>query len=192
MLGQVQDIEPPLPLIDYYGYELGIIEGRCDDNRLLQEVWCRDHLVIVAAPTHPYANYKAVSFAQLQQAKWVLREPGSGVRRIFESAVQGNIDDLDVCREYAYVPVILALVQQGAYLSCLPYLDVAHAIAQGKLVELRVPALNMERPLSFIWRADAVENPLRDCIRQEARRMIRNSNQLLYRQSDHHPPHQEA
>ncbi|MBQ1782791.1 MAG: LysR family transcriptional regulator [Gammaproteobacteria bacterium] len=182
VLLDVKNTEQVIEGVRNYGYELGIIEGRCDDSRLVQEVWCRDHLVIVASPAHPYAKYKAVSFAQLEQAKWILREPGSGVRRIFESAVQGSIDDLDVCREYAYVPVILALIQQGGYLSCLPYLDVAHAIEQGKLVELSVPALTMERPLSFIWRADAVDNPLRDCIRQEARRMIRNSSQLIYRQ----------
>ncbi len=36
-----------------YKYDLGIIEGRCDDNRLHQEIWCRDHLTVVAASHHP-------------------------------------------------------------------------------------------------------------------------------------------
>ncbi|WP_413769829.1 LysR substrate-binding domain-containing protein, partial [Vibrio vulnificus] len=54
-----------------YRYDLGIIEGRCDDNRLHQEVWCRDHLTVVASANHPFAKRETVSLAQLEQARWV-------------------------------------------------------------------------------------------------------------------------
>ncbi len=54
-----------------YKYDLGIIEGRCDDNRIHQEVWCRDHLTVVASAHHPFAKRDFVSLAQLEQAKWV-------------------------------------------------------------------------------------------------------------------------
>ncbi len=153
--------------------DLGIIEGRCDDSRLQQEVWCHDHLVIIAATHHPYAKLEKVSLAQLEQAKWVLREQGAGTRKIFDSAMHGVIEDLDVYREYEQVPVLRSLVSGGQYLSCLPYLDVVKFVERGELVTLNVPELNMQRTLSFIWRSDSVENPLRDCIRREAKRMIK-------------------
>ncbi|WP_087016878.1 LysR substrate-binding domain-containing protein [Thaumasiovibrio subtropicus] len=153
--------------------DLGIIEGRCDDSRLQQEVWCHDHLVIIAANHHPYAKLDQVSLAQLEQAKWVLREQGAGTRKIFDSAMHGVIEDLDVWREYEQVQVLRTLVGNGQYLSCLPYLDVVKFVERGELVALNVPELNMQRTLSFIWRTDSVENPLRDCIRREAKRMIK-------------------
>ena len=56
-----------------YQYDLGVIEGRCDDNRVHQEVWCTDHLTVVASAHHPFAKRERVSLAQLEQAKWVLR-----------------------------------------------------------------------------------------------------------------------
>lgn len=156
-----------------YKYELGIIEGRCDDSRLAQEEWTRDHLVIVASKHHPYAKKETVSLAQLENAKWVLREPGAGTRRIFDGAIHGLIDNLDVWREYAHVPVLRTMVAQGSYLSCLPYLDVEKFIEREELVALKVPELDMERTLSFIWREDAVDNPLRECIKKEAQRMLK-------------------
>ncbi|SDJ96757.1 DNA-binding transcriptional regulator, LysR family [Ferrimonas sediminum] len=155
-----------------YQFDLGIIEGRCDDSRICHEVWCDDHLVIIAAKHHPFARQKQISAAQLEQAKWILREPGAGTRRIFDGAIHGLVSDLDVWREYEHVAVLRTMVTKGYYLSCLPYLDVAAQIKSGELVALEVPGLNMARTLSFIWRADSSDNPVRECIRHEARQLI--------------------
>ena len=151
-----------------YHYEIGIIEGHCDDSRLQQSEWLSDHLVIVAASGHPYASQKQVSARQLQQARWVLREQGAGTREVFDAAIHRLVDSLDVWREYESVPILRALTQNGPYLTCLPYFDVADAVARGELVILDVPELDMRRPLSFIWRADACQSPLRDCLLNEA------------------------
>ncbi|GAA5217311.1 LysR substrate-binding domain-containing protein [Corallincola platygyrae] len=166
---EVENTENVIQGVLAHDYQLGVIEGRCDDARVHQEVWVHDQLVVVAALNHPYAKYDRVSLAQLEQAKWVLREPGAGTRRIFNSAIHGLIDNLDVWREYEHVPILKNMVVNGAYLSCLPYLDVVKAIERKKLVALNVPELNMARTLSFIWRKDAGENSLRECILSEAK-----------------------
>ncbi|MCM2678753.1 LysR substrate-binding domain-containing protein [Echinimonas agarilytica] len=175
----VKNTEKVISGVRDYQYELGIIEGRCDDSRLQQEVWCHDHLVIVASKHHPFAKYNEVSLSQLEQAKWVLREPGAGTRKIFDSAMHGAIDDLDVWREYEHVAVLRSLVENGPYLSCLPYLDVESSIERGDLVALSTPGIEIERTLSFIWRTDAVENPLRECIKREAKRMIKANKKKM-------------
>ncbi|WP_070966342.1 LysR substrate-binding domain-containing protein [Vibrio sonorensis] len=162
-----------------YKYDLGVIEGRCDDNRIHQETWCRDHLTVVAAAHHPFARHERVSLAQLEQAKWVLREHGSGTRKIFDSSIHHLIEDLDVWREYEHVPVLRSMVANGSYLTCLPYLDVERFIESGQLVALNVPELSMERTLSFIWRADMTENPLVDCIKREGLRMMKGKPSVL-------------
>ncbi len=162
-----------------YKFDLGIIEGRSDDNRIHQEEWCRDHLTVIASSHHPFAKRSTVSLAQLEQAKWVLRERGSGTRKTFDSRIHHLIEDLDVWREYEHVPVLRALVANGPYLTCLPYLDVERFIASGQLVALNVPELNMERTLSFIWRADMAENPLAECIMREGFRMMKSRPSFL-------------
>jgi DNA-binding transcriptional LysR family regulator len=162
-----------------YQYDLGIIEGRIDDSRIVQEEWCRDHLTVVVSAHHPFARRERVSLAQLEQAKWVLREIGSGTRKIFDSSIHHLISDLDVWREYEHVPVLRTLVANGPYLTCLPYLDVEKYIENGELVALNVPELEMERTLSFIWRADMTENPLADCIKREGLRMMKGRPTVL-------------
>jgi DNA-binding transcriptional LysR family regulator len=152
--------------------DLGIVEGRNDDTRIHQKKLIDDHLVVFTNPHHPFAKSGSVSLAQLEQAKWVLREIGSGTRRIFDGAVHGLIDSINVWKAYESVAVLKAMVQNGFYLGCLPYLDVAKEVAEGKLVILSTPQLDMKRSLSFVWRKDAGENPLRDCILAEARRLI--------------------
>ncbi|OKL44745.1 LysR substrate-binding domain-containing protein [Pseudovibrio exalbescens] len=172
---EVHNTEKVTQGVREFRYDLGIIEGRCDDSRLQQDIWCHDHLVIVASKHHPYAAYERVSLTQLEQAKWVLREPGSGTRAIFDAALFGVIDDLDVWREYEHVPVLRSLIANGPYISCLPYLDVIKFIESGEFVALNVPEIQIERPLSFVWRTNAEENPLKEVIIREAKRMIKHS-----------------
>jgi DNA-binding transcriptional LysR family regulator len=157
-------------LLDYQ-CDLGIIEGRNDDSRLHHEHWIDDHLVVIASARHPFAQHKSNSLAQLEQATWVLREQGAGTRRIFDAAIHGLIDTLNVWKEYEQIPLLKALVKKGAYLSCLPYLDVEKDLACGELVILSTPELNLKRHLSFIWRHDSGDNPLRDCLITQAKRM---------------------
>lgn len=157
-----------------YEFDLGIIEGRNDDSRLHKEKWIDDHLVVISSPNHPYAKYESASLSQLEQAKWVLREQGAGTRRIFEGAIHGIIEKLNVWKEYEQVSVLKALVKNGQYISSLPYLDVEKEVASGELVILPTPQINMQRHLSFIWRADSGENPLRDCLITEAKRLCRS------------------
>ncbi|MBU5693696.1 MULTISPECIES: LysR substrate-binding domain-containing protein, partial [Gammaproteobacteria] len=76
-------------------------------------------------------------------------------------------------------PVLRTLVANGPYLTCLPYLDVERFIESGLLVALNVPELNMERTLSFIWRADMEENPLAECIKREGLRMMKGKPSIL-------------
>jgi len=157
-----------------YQFDLGVIEGRIDDSRLHQEPWIDDHLVVVVSPHHPFAQNKRTSIAQLEQAKWVLREPGAGTRRIFDAAIHGVIVKLNVWKEYDHVGLLKALVKNGVYLSCLPYLDVEQDVANGELVVLTTPELNLKRHLSFIWRQDTGDNPLRDCLIAEAKCVTRS------------------
>ncbi|PMH41400.1 LysR family transcriptional regulator [Vibrio sp. 10N.286.49.B3] len=170
----VQSTQALIDGVVNYRYDIGIIEGRCDDSRIQQEMWCHDHLMIVASPNHPLTQPESVTIAQLAEAKWVLREQGSGTRTTFDSAVHHFIRDLEVYREYEQVPVLRHLVIKNEYLSCLPYLDVEQYIKQGQLVALNVPQLEMNRTISFIWRADMADNPLVECIKQQGLHMMQS------------------
>ncbi|MFM2480686.1 LysR substrate-binding domain-containing protein [Celerinatantimonas sp. YJH-8] len=179
LIPQVSNSEHVLQSLLSHELNVGVIEGRCDDSRMQLSHWCDDHLVIVANARHPLAQQPAVSLAELSQARWVLRESGSGTREIFMNAIYGKLSKLNIWREFSHVPTILALVGQSNYLSCLPERVVTKDNYDGKLAILKVPDLNIMRQFHFVWRKDSGNDPLRDCLLEQA--------QLLLSDNDHSP-----
>ena len=175
---KVENTEHVIQCLLNHQCDMGIVEGRNDDSRINQKKLIDDHLVVFTNPHHPFANSESVNLAQLEQANWVLREVGSGTRRIFDGAIHGLLDNIKVWKVYESVPVLKSMVENGFYLGCLPYLDVAKEVENGQLVILPTPEFDMKRSLSFVWRKDSGDNPLRDCILAEARRLMINNERV--------------
>lgn len=150
-------------LIDYR-YDIAVIEGHCDDDRLTVQPMCKDELVVVCSTQHPYAQKERVSPTQLGMANWVLRERGAGTRDIFDTNIHEHVQQIKVHREFDQAGVITEMVAQGQYLTCLSRRSVSEGVAQNKLKILNVPELKMVRNISFIWRKQELESPSRSVI----------------------------
>ena len=96
--------------------ELGFVEGAVTDPALLSEVVARDQLVLVVAPDHPWRSRAHAALAELVDIEWVLREPGSGTRSVFEAelARAGMIASLRVALELPSNEAVRAAVEAGA------------------------------------------------------------------------------
>jgi DNA-binding transcriptional LysR family regulator len=68
--------------------DIGFIEGKIEDPALTVEQVARDQMVIVVGPEHPWSAVDRLAQERLVEAEWVLREPGSGTRSVFEAALQ--------------------------------------------------------------------------------------------------------
>jgi DNA-binding transcriptional LysR family regulator len=68
--------------------ELGFVEGMVDDPILASVRVGRDQLVIVVGPEHPWVSVTGLQASQLVESEWVLREPGSGTRSMFEATLE--------------------------------------------------------------------------------------------------------
>lgn len=69
--------------------ELGFVEGVIDDPALTVEQVARDQLIVVVGPGHPWSTIDRLEPGRLIESDWVLREPGSGTRSVFEAALEG-------------------------------------------------------------------------------------------------------
>ena len=67
--------------------ELGFVEGAVENGRFASTPVARDQLVVVVGPEHPWIGRAKLSAADLMEGEWVLREPGSGTRSVFEEAL---------------------------------------------------------------------------------------------------------
>jgi DNA-binding transcriptional LysR family regulator len=67
--------------------ELGFVEGDVENEHFDSTPVARDQLVIVVGPEHPWAGRDTLTPDDLMEGEWVLREPGSGTRSVFEDAL---------------------------------------------------------------------------------------------------------
>jgi DNA-binding transcriptional LysR family regulator len=68
--------------------DIGFIEGVIEDPVLTVEEVARDQMVIVVGVEHPWSSVDRLEPQRLVETEWVLREPGSGTRSVFEAALQ--------------------------------------------------------------------------------------------------------
>ncbi len=93
--------------------ELGFVEGAVSNPALRSEVVARDQLVLVVGTDHPWAGRAR---AELADIDWVLREPGSGTRSVFEAALDqaGMTDSLRVALQLPSNEAVRGAVEAGA------------------------------------------------------------------------------
>ena len=117
--------------------ELGFVEGALDDPTLASTTIAQDQLVLVVAPTHPFAGATALTPEDLARADWVLREAGSGTRSAFEAALGAaglTAAQLRVTLELPSNEAVRAAVEAGGGAAVLSETVVAAALRAGTLV----------------------------------------------------------
>jgi DNA-binding transcriptional LysR family regulator len=119
--------------------ELGLAEGVVSDPALMTETMPGDRLSLVARRDHPWATGGALAPADLAAARWILREPGSGTRALFEKAIRAvGLDPaaLTVALTLPDGALIRHALLAGLGVSVLSDLVVADALRDGRVVAL--------------------------------------------------------
>ena len=139
--------------------DIGFIEGPCHEREMQTLPWMTDELVIVAAASHPLAakaRRGKLPVSALQQAQWLLREPGSGTRDAVLQALLPHLTRLRSPVELGSTEAIKTGAAAGLGLACLSRRVVADFVALGRLVELRTTLPPLRRALGTRgWRGAA-------------------------------------
>jgi DNA-binding transcriptional LysR family regulator len=132
--------------------DVGFIEGTIDDPALIAEPVADDELVLVVGPGHDWAERRPVSADDLAKARWVLREPGSGTRAVFEQALAEHdlaLSALDIALELPSNEAVRAAVEAGAGATVISRLVVAGSL---KAKSLALVDVRMSRRQFFVLR----------------------------------------
>ncbi|WP_261497473.1 LysR family transcriptional regulator [Albidovulum sediminis] len=118
--------------------DLGFVEGSVDNFALSSSTIPGDRLALVVAPGHPWTQRPPLG-REISASPWVLREPGSGTRALFEDVVQRAgvpIGKIVMSLELPSNEAVRAAVTAGAGASLLSVLVVQEALRAGALVEV--------------------------------------------------------
>jgi len=130
-----------------FDIDIGMIEGSCHSERIDILPWKKDELIVIAPEKHLLAKKSKITFESLQDAKWILRELGSGTREKFEKAMAGKIKPFI---ELGNTEAIKQAVLAGLGVSCLSKVVVADLLNTAQLVELKTPFLKLARDFYII------------------------------------------
>ncbi len=116
--------------------ELGFVEGTVASDRFLSTPVARDQLIVVVGREHPWVGRKRLSADDLLAGAWVLREPGSGTRSVFEAALARHGIALSALRIELEIPSnegVRAAVEAGLGATALSASVAAAGIEAGIL-----------------------------------------------------------
>ncbi|MFG1291787.1 LysR substrate-binding domain-containing protein [Xanthobacter versatilis] len=119
--------------------DLGFVEGEVEEPLLARTAVPGDRLVLVAAAGSSFADRRAIAPADLFEMPFVLREPGSGTRQVFEDALKASGLDpagLRVVLELPSNEAVVSAVAAGAGATVISDLVAAAGLATGTLRQL--------------------------------------------------------
>ena len=135
--------------------DLGIIEGSRSPEELSSEALWTDELILVVSTRHPWASQGSVDASHLPQADWILREEGSGTRRVFNDALTHagfSESDLSVMMELDSLRAIIAMVANNVGVSVMSRETVdSEEIRVRGVAALSIRGLNLTRQLKAIF-----------------------------------------
>gem|GEM_PF-6100893 len=88
--------------------------------------------------------------ASFVDAPWVMREPGSGTRQVFDRSIGERLHKLNIVLELQHTEAIKHAVEAGMGISCLSEISLAKDFQRGTFVALNTPFLDLERWLYLI------------------------------------------
>lgn len=124
--------------------ELGFVEGAVENEHFASTPVARDQLIVVVGPDHPWVDHARLTPRDLMHGDWVLREPGSGTRAVFENDLADLGVDPGALRIRLELPsneAVRAAVEAGLWATALSATVVAASIEAGLLqqVAFRLP-----------------------------------------------------
>jgi DNA-binding transcriptional LysR family regulator len=121
--------------------DLGFVEGEVDDPALAIRKMEGDSLAVVVGAGHPWIGKTRITPKLLTETSWILREPGSGTRSMFEAALKKfeiKLSDLDVRLELPSNESVRVAVESGDCATAISDLVVAQSLAAGTLHRVKI------------------------------------------------------
>lgn len=120
--------------------KIGFVEGKIDDPFLSITPVADDELLLLAPPGQGWSQHGSAD--NLAAARWVLREAGSGTRSVLHDMLRKaklSVKDIDVALVLPSNEAVRTAVENGAGVTVLSRLVVAHAVKAGALTVIDYP-----------------------------------------------------
>lgn len=123
--------------------DLGLIEGIVYNKDLINIPFSSYELVVICSPQHEFAKERSVDINKLTNERLLLREEGSAIRDVFDSALL--LHDISINPIWTSVnsQALIHAVKQNLGISVLPKKKVEKELTNGEILEIKVNKLEL-------------------------------------------------
>ena len=136
----------------------GVVGAWVENPRITASRMTTDRLVLVIPPGHELAQVDDIRAADLVKYPFLIREQGSGSRRIFEERLQQagvNAGRLIISMELDSTEAIVTAVEAGLGMAVISRWAAQKAAELGRIIIKDLTDLDLNRELYFIYRKSA-------------------------------------
>lgn len=146
--GSSQDMT--LSLVNFQN-EIAIIAKAQDHPDVCFSPFSMEEVVLIAAPDHPLAAKRAVPFDQVAKEPIIMKEVGSGTRRLVTQLFERHGCAPDILMETSNTEFIKQLVQRGDGVSFLVKQSVVVELEEGRLATITLEGARIFLDVSIAY-----------------------------------------
>jgi len=143
--------------------ELGAVGAKFDDGQLIYLKLLEDELVLALPPGHAWATKPVVALKELVEQPMILREVGSGSRKVFEDALHAaGLDSsaLTVVAELGSTEAIRQALKSGAGVSVISLRAIQDDLDRGTLRTVPLEGIRLTRDFYLVYHKNRSRSPL--------------------------------
>ncbi len=144
-------------------YEMGAVGAKFDDGQLVYRKLVEDELILALPSGHPWAKRDVVSLADLLKEPVILREAGSGSRKVLEEALLAHGVDLKalkVVAELGSTEAIRQAVKGGAGVTVISRRAVEEDLIRGTMATVPLKGARLTRDFFLVYHKNRSKSPL--------------------------------
>ncbi|MEW8958948.1 MAG: selenium metabolism-associated LysR family transcriptional regulator [Moorella sp. (in: firmicutes)] len=143
--------------------DIALIEGLDLKGPFITCELAIEQLVIIAPNRPPWTERASISIDELKKQPFIMREPGSGTREVFEAALNSigmDLSHLNVVVELASVDSIKAAVENGVGISVMSRLALRKELHTRTLRALELEGLTLEQKIYLAYNRERIQTRL--------------------------------
>lgn len=154
ILLQVNNTEEILDKLSNGRLDFALIEGDFDREKYKFKKLKDDELVLAISPKHSFAKKKEVNIEEILHGELILREKGSGTRKVFENILSQLGYDMDKLKGYmeiGSISAIKSLIESNLGYSIISKETIKKELLYGDIEIIPIKNVRIFREFNFVY-----------------------------------------
>jgi DNA-binding transcriptional LysR family regulator len=139
--------------------DIALVEGEITSNEIYQIPFMDDELVLICNKSHKFTKCKSVCANEFEKENFIIREQGSGTRRIFEAIMSANNiiwHQIWTCNN---ADAIKMAVIEGIGISVISKRAIKQEVKNGDIMVIPISGLQFKRNFKIVYHINKFISP---------------------------------